>query len=72
MLVLSRKVGESIVIGDDVTIWVVDIRGDKVRIGVDAPREVPVTRSELGELNQKAASGWSRPDLEDLAGRLKR
>ncbi|MCG8586558.1 MAG: carbon storage regulator CsrA [Pirellulales bacterium] len=49
MLVLSRKKNESIVINDDITIVVVEIRGDKVRLGVDAPKEVPVHRQEVYE-----------------------
>ena len=47
MLVLSRKRDESIVINDDITIVVVEIRGDKVRLGVEAPQEVPVHRREV-------------------------
>ena len=47
MLVLSRKLNESIVIDDDIVITVVEIRGDKVRLGIQAPREVPVHRSEV-------------------------
>jgi len=47
MLVLSRKVHESIVINDDITITIVEIRGDKVRLGVDAPREASVHRREV-------------------------
>jgi carbon storage regulator len=47
MLVLSRLKDEKIVIGDNITITVVDIRGDKVRIGIDAPMEVPVHRQEV-------------------------
>ena len=47
MLVLSRKKNESIIINDDITIVVVEIRGDKVRLGVEAPREVPVHRKEV-------------------------
>jgi carbon storage regulator len=47
MLVLSRKKNESIVINDDITIVVVEIRGDKVRLGVEAPKEVPVHRREV-------------------------
>jgi carbon storage regulator len=50
MLVLSRKKNESIVINNDITIVVVDIRGDKVRLGVDAPKEVPVHRQEVFDL----------------------
>ena len=47
MLVLSRKKNESIVINDDISIVVVEIRGDKVRLGVEAPKEVPVHRREV-------------------------
>jgi carbon storage regulator len=47
MLVLSRKRYESIVIGDLVTITVIEIRGDKVRLGIDAPKEVSVHRQEV-------------------------
>jgi carbon storage regulator len=47
MLVLSRKKDEAIVINDDITIVVVEIRGDKVRLGVEAPKEVPVHRREV-------------------------
>ncbi len=53
MLVLSRKKNESIVINDDITIVVVEIRGDKVRLGVDAPKEVPVHRREVYEAIQR-------------------
>ena len=68
MLVLSRRVGESIVIGDDVTITVLEFRGEVVRIGVDAPRSVQVRRqellTELAETNRAAAS----PQAEAVAG----
>lgn len=47
MLVLSRKKNESIVINDDTTITIVEIRGDKVRLGIVAPKEVPVHRQEV-------------------------
>ena len=47
MLVLSRKKKESIVIGNDIVIVVVEIRGDKVRLGIEAPKEVPVHRREV-------------------------
>lgn len=49
MLVLSRKKSESIVINDDVVITVVEVRGDKVRLGIQAPRNVPVHRKEVLE-----------------------
>ena len=49
MLVLTRRLGEKIVIGDNVTITLCEIRGDRVRIGVEAPREVTVNRAEVLE-----------------------
>ena len=61
MLVLSRKKNESIVINDDITIVVVEIRGDKVRLGVEAPKEVPVHRREVYDAikrsEQQASNG---------------
>ncbi|MBX3422584.1 MAG: carbon storage regulator CsrA [Pirellulaceae bacterium] len=58
MLVLSRHIDESIMIGDDVVVTVVDIRGDKVRLGIEAPQAIPVHRQEVYEAikreNQKA------------------
>lgn len=60
MLVLSRRVGESIAVGDDITFTVLEVRGDVVRIGIDAPRSVAVHRAELlrelAETNRQAAS----------------
>lgn len=54
MLVLSRKKNESIVINNDITIVVVEIRGDKVRLGVEAPKEVPVHRREVYDAIHRA------------------
>jgi carbon storage regulator len=54
MLVLSRKKNESIVIDGEVTITVVEVRGDKVRLGIEAPREVPIHRSEVYEAIHRA------------------
>ena len=53
MLLLSRKADERIVIGDDIVITIVNIRGDKVRIGIDAPKDVAVDRQEVAR--KKAA-----------------
>ncbi len=47
MLVLSRKKNESIVINDDIVVTIVEIRGDKVRLGIKAPRDIPVHRREV-------------------------
>jgi carbon storage regulator len=57
MLVLSRKKNESIVINNDITIVVVEIRGDKVRLGVEAPKEVPVHRREVYEAIHRSSAG---------------
>jgi len=49
MLVLSRQKDESIMVGDDVEITIVDVRGDKVRLGITAPKDIPVHRREVYE-----------------------
>lgn len=56
MLVLSRKKDERIMIGDRISIMVVDIRGDKVRLGIDAPSEISVHRQEVYEAIQREES----------------
>jgi carbon storage regulator len=53
MLVLSRQKDESIIIGDDIEITIVDVRGDKVRLGINAPREISVHRKEIYEAIQR-------------------
>lgn len=65
MLVLSRKKNESIVINNDITIVVVEIRGDKVRLGVEAPKEVPVHRREVYDAIQRAADERRGSELPD-------
>ena len=72
MLVLSRQRDETIMIGDDVQITVVDIRGDKVRLGISAPREIQVHRKEVYDAikreNQRA-SKMAPGDLADVVGK---
>ena len=53
MLVLSRHRDEAIMIGDDIVVTIVDIRGDKVRLGIDAPSDIPVHRQEVYEAIQR-------------------
>ena len=53
MLVLSRQRDESIMIGDNIVVTIVDIRGDKVRLGINAPSEIPVHRQEVYEAIQR-------------------
>ena len=66
MLVLSRKKNESIVINGNIVITVAEIRGDKVRIGVEAPKEVPVWRGELYVANKESNAKNEPGKEEDL------
>ena len=70
MLVLSRRVGERLIIGDDIVITVIDVRSDGVRIGIDAPRSVRVNRAEVLEAvtqaNQDAARSSDETAIEAL------
>lgn len=61
MLVLSRKKNERIVIGENIVITVVEIRGDRVRLGIEAPQEVPIHRSEVYTAIQMEQSGNLNP-----------
>ena len=73
MLVLSRKKNESIVINDDITIVVVEIRGDKVRLGVEAPKEVPVHRREVFDaIHRNEAAGRRQGSDQDGCRRQRR
>ncbi len=66
MLVLSRQRDETIMIGDEVEITIVDIRGDKVRLGIDAPRSVQVHRKEVYEAIKRENAETCRVQMDDL------
>jgi len=73
MLVLTRKEGEGIIIGDDIRITVVELKGGGVRIGIDAPREMKVHRQEVYErikLENQEATQWDIADLNELSSIL--
>jgi len=65
MLVLSRQRDESIIIGDNIVVTIVDIRGDKVRLGINAPTEVPVHRQEVYEAIQRENLRSARLEPKD-------
>ena len=68
MLVLSRKKNESIVIENDIIITVVDIRGDKVRLGIEAPKEVSVHRREVFDAIRRNEAAVKAKSLEEKNG----
>lgn len=74
MLVLTRRAGESIVIGDEVRVVVLEVRGETVRLGIEAPRRVQVHRAEVyAEVQAANAAAVNRAaDLEPVADRLRR
>lgn len=73
MLVLTRKAGEGIVIGDDVVIKVIEMKGGGVRIGIDAPKNKKIYRQEIYDritVENKEALQWNMTDLEALTANL--
>ena len=71
MLVLSRQRDETIMIGDDIEVTVVDIRGDKVRLGINAPREISVHRKEVYDAIRRENRAAAQVKPEDIAGAAK-
>jgi len=72
MLVLSRHRDESIMIGDNVVVTIVDIRGDKVRLGIDAPQDIPVHRQEVYDAIQREMRRATKTQPEDTKSLGKR
>ncbi|HEX7973934.1 MAG TPA: carbon storage regulator CsrA [Anaerolineales bacterium] len=62
MLVLTRRIDESIVIANNITITILSIEGDKVKIGINAPREIPILRQELWQAIQEQNRSAEKPD----------
>ena len=68
MLVLSRKRGESLIIGSDIVVTIVEVRGDKIRLGIEAPRDVTVHRMEVAEaIAQEQLRASSNPEADGPA-----
>jgi len=67
VLVLSRRIGESVVVGTDVVITILEVRGDVVRVGVQAPRDVPVHRKEVFEAIEAANRDAASPEADAVA-----
>ena len=68
MLILSRKINEKVVIGEDISISIIEIRGDQVRIGIDAPKKVKVFRQEVFDaiMAENKAASKSKPVIPQV------
>jgi carbon storage regulator len=71
MLILTRKIGECITIGDEIKVFVVDIRGKQVRLGIEAPSHAPIYRQEVYQKILEENRSASRVDLDDLGRMIK-
>jgi len=73
MLVLTRKKNQSILIGDLIEVYVLDIEGDKVKIGINAPKNVPIVRREIKEIIEENKKALETPNiaLEELSKLMK-
>ncbi|MDG1507581.1 MAG: carbon storage regulator CsrA [Luminiphilus sp.] len=65
MLILTRRINESLIIGDNVTVTILGVKGNQVRVGVDAPRDVAVHRQELAQKHESAVDDGSSESSDD-------
>ena len=66
MLVISRKLKESILIGDDIELTITEIGPDKIKIGINAPKEIPILRKELVETSRMNAEAAEKPQIASI------
>ncbi len=67
MLILTRRVGETVMVGDDITVTVLGVKGNQVRLGVNAPKEVAVHREEIYERIRREQNGGEGDPPDDVA-----
>lgn len=71
MLALSRKIGESIIIGDNIEIKILDVQGDQVRLGIEAPRSIPIYRKEIYHQIQQENQAASKLTSQEAISKIK-